>query len=350
MVNKLDIRRIASTIWNRKKLFLKVWTVTFILACIWIFPQPRYYEAEVSIAPESSDATGFGSLATFASNFGMNLGNGYSDAIYPQLYPDLMSSTRFLVDIFDIKVRTKDGEIETDYYTYLTKHQKRHVLLIPYYALKDWISSLSESGEPNMSAGGENGKRFNPFALSKKTSKTIEVVQKKITCSYSMTTNVVTVSVKDQDPLVCALLADSIMEHLQLFITDYRTKKARVDYEHYKKLAEEAKANYEEALNRYAEYCNAHINVTLKSVELQMRSLENDMQAKYNIFTTIDTRMEVALTKVQERTPAFTELTNATVPVKPAGPKRMIFVAVMLFLSTIGTVIGLFWKELVRWF
>ena len=74
------------------------------------------------------------------------------------------------------------------------------------------------------------------------------------------------------------------------------------------------------------------------------------MQTKYTVYTAMNTRREAALAKVQERTPAFTELKNATVPVKPTGPKRMIFVAAMLFLSTIGTIFYLYNKEIKEWF
>ena len=49
------------------------------------------------------------------------------------------------------------------------------------------------------------------------------------------------------------------------------------------------------------------------------------------------TQLEAMKAKLQERTPAFTTLKSATVPIKPAGPKRMIFVAGMLILGTIVT-------------
>jgi len=346
----LNIFFLFKVLWHKKKLFILVWIITFILSCLWILPQPRYYDAEVSIAPESTESRDFGDLASLASNFGMNVGTGYSDAIYPQLYPDLLQSTKFLVGILDIKVKTKDGEVETDYYDYLSNHQKENVIMLPFAAVKEWIGSLFISEEPDSEPAAKEGRRFNPFELSKHSTEIIESVKGKVNCSYSLTTNVVTLKVTDQDPLVCALLADSIMEHLQAFITDYRTKKARIDYEHYKKLTNEAKDNYEDARRRYALYSDANTNVSLKSIELKMQTLENDMQAKYNIYTAMDTRMEAALAKVQERTPVFTELKNATVPIKPAGPKRMIFVAVMLFLATAGTVVKLFWKNLVRWF
>ena len=67
--------------------------------------------------------------------------------------------------------------------------------------------------------------------------------------------------------------------------------------------------------------------------------LENDMQLKFQTYTAMSTQLQAARAKVQERTPAFTTLRSAIVPVKPAGPKRMIFVAAMLFLTFMGTAI-----------
>ena len=47
------------------------------------------------------------------------------------------------------------------------------------------------------------------------------------------------------------------------------------------------------------------------------------------------TQYQMAKAKVQERTPAFTLLKGAAVPIKPAGPKRMLFVAGMCLLAII---------------
>ena len=74
--------------------------------------------------------------------------------------------------------------------------------------------------------------------------------------------------------------------------------------------------------------------------------LENVMALKYEAYSSMLTQETMAKAKVQERTPAFTTLKTATVPAKPAGPKRMIFVASMLFLTTLGTVIYILRKLL----
>ncbi len=345
----INIDKIWRKLWSNKILFFKVWIITFILSCLWILPQPRYYTASVSISPETAESKELGGLASLASNFGVNLGNGSTDAIYPQLYPDLFESTKFTVGLLDIKVKTIDGEIDTDYYTYLKEYEKQNPYLIPLNFIKNWLSTLFVKID-DTEIPGTNGKRFNPFRLSDKTNDIIKKVQNNISCSYSRTTDVVTIEVKDQDPLVCASLADSIKEHLQMFITDYRTKKSRIDLEYYNKLTKEAKASYEKTREKYASFSDASTNVSLRSVELKMEAMENDMQAKYNIYTAMNTRREAALAKVQENTPAFTEIINATVPIKPSGPKRMIFVAFMLIAATIGTFVHLCRKELKEWF
>lgn len=38
----------------------------------------------------------------------------------------------------------------------------------------------------------------------------------------------------------------------------------------------------------------------------------------------MNTQKQAALAKIQENTPAFTTLQSATVPIKPAGPKRVL--------------------------
>ena len=73
--------------------------------------------------------------------------------------------------------------------------------------------------------------------------------------------------------------------------------------------------------------------MVLESYRAKQTDLENDMQLKYNTYTTIMTQYQMAKAKVQERTPAFTLVQGAAVPIKPAGPKRMLFVAGMCVLA-----------------
>ena len=332
-----NISNVFAKIKEKKNYLYTIWIITAVLSVIWIFPQPRYYTAQVSLAPEMGENKESGGLSSIASSFGINIGGISSmDAIYPQLYPEIFKSTDFMVGLMSIKVRSEDGNMTTDYYTYLTKHQKQNPLIAPFKAAVKQIFSSDEKSKQSNSSGVN----LNPFRLSKNDMSLIESVQKKITCVYNKKTDVITISVEDQDPYICAVLADSVTAHLQAFIIDYRTRKAKVDYEYYKKMTAESKHAYDKARQRYVSYADANLDVTLKSFKAIEDDLENEMQLKYNMYSAMNTRLEAALAKVQENTPAFTVLNNSTVPTLPAGPKRVRFVLGMLIFVTF---IMIFW-------
>ena len=332
----IDLQEIGRLIWGRRKLFLKVWGITFVLACLWIFPQPRTYDTSVMLAPETMEGSSTGgTLSSLASSFGVNLGNvGSTDAIYPSLYPDVVSSNDFIVSLFDIPVQTINGEVQTDYLTYLVKHQEVSIWSYP----KIWLMKGIKALFPPKDKGGvgEAGK-VDPFRLSRDEFQIVEAVRGKVRCSVDKKTDVVTLSVSDQDPLVCAMLADSVRARLQDFITEYRTSKARIDVEYYERMKAETLAEYQKSVQTYSQFCDTHRNTILQTMQSQRDELENDMQQKFNTYNIMSTQLDAAKAKVQERTPAFTILQNASVPTKASKPKRMIFVAAMLILSTLVT-------------
>lgn len=326
----IDLGKIAQTLWAKRKKFLYVWVIVFILSCIWILPQPRYYNCSVSLAPETtSDISGVSSLA---SSFGINLDGANNDAIYPMLYPDLMQSPEFLVGLFQIRIRTEDSTVNTDYYTYIKKHQKKNWLTSPFRKLKTSIAKIFQ--KPN-NRNGASGNGINPFFLSKEDFEIMNIIGSKIVCAVDQKTDVITISATDQDRLVCALLADSVRQHLQDFIIKYRTSKARLDVEHYQHLADSAKSDYEKAVALYSDYCDANKDIILQNSISERDKLENNMQMKYNTYNAMTTQLEAIKARLQEKTPAFTILKTATVPLLPAGPKRMLFVLFMLVLSTL---------------
>ena len=184
----------------------------------------------------------------------------------------------------------------------------------------------------------KDGGHLNPYMLSKTQDNICELIRRNINISIDKKTAVITISTKAQDALVAKTICDSVKERLQIFITDYRTNKARVDEQYYKKLLDEAKQDYERARRLYGSYADANTDVTLESFRAKQEDLENDMQLKFNTYSTLMTQYQAAKAKVQERTPAFTVVKGAAVPVKPTGPKRMLFVLGMVILAFFGTI------------
>lgn len=255
-----------------------------------------------------------------------------------------MSSNDFIISLLGIQVQTQDGDYIGDYYTYMTKHQKKNEVTAPFRKLKGSIDKLFAKKDP-----GENksqGTRMNAFRMSEKDFDLIQGLKNKIACSVDKKTNVITIQVKDQDPVIAATMADSVRQHLQDHITLYRTNKARVDVQHYEQLTVEAKKAYDRSVAVYSSYCDTNQDVMLQSFISKRDELENEMQLKFNTYSAMRTQLEAMRAKLQEKTPAFTILQSATVPVKPAGPKRMIFVLGMLIFSTFAASLWLVRKEI----
>lgn len=342
----INLGAIFKTLLMKKKIFFIMWPIVFALSCLWIFPQPRYYDCKVSLAPEAMSEDG-GGLSSIASSFGINIGGGGNDAIYPMLYPDLFESNEFIVGLLNINIKTEDGDINTDYYTYLTKHKKKNWLTLPFNIMTYKIQSLFSSKKPS---GPSKDKVLNPFMLSEYDYAVVEGVKNNITCAVDKKTDVISITVRDQDRLVCAMLADSIRERLQNFIIDYRTHKTRIDMEHYRQLVDSVNLEYRSAVNEYAAFCDANNDIILQSQQSKRDELENEMQLKYNTYTAMCTQLEATKAKLQEKTPAFTTLQSATVPIKPAGPKRMFFVLSMLIIATIITAFWCLKSSIIEFF
>lgn len=320
--NVIDLREVWKSIWGNRKLFYKVLPLVFVLSCAYILCIPRTYSTSLSLAPEMGGTSASGALGSLASSFGINLNDmETSDAISPLLYPNLMEDNGFVVDLFSVKVKSLDGKIECSYYDYLKKHQSHPFWTYPI----GWIERLFKSKKQTV----RGNTKTSPYILSRENDGIAGIIRNDITIHVDKKTGVVTISTKAQDALICKTLADSVKERLQVFITKYRTNKARIDEQYYKELLLEAKNNYEKARQLYGSYSDANMDVMLESFKAKQEDLENDMQLKYNTYSTLVTQYQAAKAKVQERTPAFTLLKGAAVPIRASGPKRMIFVISM---------------------
>lgn len=335
---------------NHRRLYYIILPVAFVLAAVYALAIPNYYSCTVKLSPELSSSRTSSSLASLASSFGFNLGSGSagmgSEALFPTLYPELVNSISFKTSLFQVPV-TIEGDKKKGtrdrtmpYYDYLSKEQK-----------KPWFSailgapakliSLMFNGQSSM----VNDSKVNPFRLTKKQAKIVKALNKKIVCDVDKKTMVITIEVTDQNPVICATMADSVKEHLQRFITEYRTKKARVDLAHNQKLFDEARERYEQARKDYARRADANRNVLFQGAQTEITKYQNELNIQYTAYSQIAAQLRMAEAKVQEETPAFTTLQPATVPIRKAGPARAKMCLAFVFLAFIGTTAWIIHRE-----
>ena len=301
---------------------------------------PKSFTASVTLAPEmNSGGIGLsGNLADMASSFGIDIGGKSSvDAIYPELYPDIFATTDFLLSLYDVPVRLKEDDTVRKYIDHFKKDLK-----IPFWNYpKIWIAQMLTPKEGN---NGKNGAR-DPFRLSKEDDQIIEGMRNSIICTVDKKTSVININVIDQDPLVAAIMADTLQRRLQLYITEYRTKKARNDYDFYKKLSQQLRLDYERSREIYTSYADANQGVQLQSLQVKIEELENNMQLKYDNYKNSLELMRQAHAKIQERTPAFVILERPLMPHKASSAPRALIVLLWIFLFVVVGAAKVMYKE-----
>ena len=186
---------------------------------------------------------------------------------------------------------------------------------------------------------------LDPHRMTQRQAAIVRLVGKKVACSVNKRTSVITISVKDYDPEVCTTIADSTMMLVQRYITNYRTRKARVDMEFCQKMYDDAKLKYEKACQEYAQYVDANMNSFLEEVRQKRSNKETEIQLLRTIYQQVSTRLKQAEMKVQEDTPAFAIIQASTVPVRKAGPRRTLICFIALLFAFLAISVYVFRKE-----
>ena len=178
-----------------------------------------------------------------------------------------------------------------------------------------------------------NGK--NHFCLTKEQSSVCTLFRSRVSCIVDKKTSVISISFEDNDPVVSAIMADTILSRLQQYIIQYRTKKSRIDVSYYEKLFNTAKQEYEEARRKYAKTADASTNVVMASYQSKVDELENDMQLKYSVYQQMTKQLNIARAKLQERMPAFSVIQEASIPLKASSFPRSLMVIGYMILGAI---------------
>lgn len=334
--NEIDLLVVFKKIWSKRKFILKVCGIAAAVAIVVALSIPKEYTTKVILAPETSGKSGLGgSMGALASMAGINLGSGSGeDALFPELYPKIMQSTPFLIEMFEVKVTDSKGKINTTLYDYLLKHQRQpwwgSVLGLPGRGI-GWVVSIFDDKEKKVIT-----KEVNPFCLTFEQSNIAGRIKNIIKATVDKKTDLITFTVVAQDPLVSAIIADSVMVKLQEYITDYRTQKARKDLLFAEKLYREAKANYLEKQKDYVTFSDRNIDLIFATYKGEEERLKNEQNLAYNVYNQVAQQLQIAKAKVQEQTPVFTVVQPSTVALLPTSPKKMIILVGFVFLAFVG--------------
>lgn len=313
---------------NRKNIYKAV-GIGIAAGIIIGFSLPRTYQVDVNLSPESG-VSATGGLSGIASMFGLGSASaGFGeDALTFNMFPEIVKTNPFALEMLQIPIQTQKGD-SIILYDYLDTEKKSW-----------WGYAM---GAPGMLIGGikslfkeeqkDSIKAIDPFRLTPEQSGRIGMLKKILEVKTDKKNNMTKVTVSLQDPLAAAIVADSAVHKLQEYITDYRTRKAKQDYDFQLSLCKQYKKEYFEAQQEYAKFADANRNVILQTVTSEKERLQKNLTLAELIYSQSMGQLQVLRGKVQEAKPVFAVVEPATVPLVPTSPKKMLIIIAFAFLA-----------------
>lgn len=328
----IDWMDILRRIYAIRKTLYKAAGVGVVLGIIIALSIPKQYTVKVTLSPEMGGDKAGGGLASLASSF---LGGGTtssSDALNVTLAPDIVASTPFILELFNTRVQTLDGKLDTTLVTYLDEQKTPwwgYIKAAPGLAIGAIKSLFTEKTDTTAI--------LNPFQLTEREATKVKGLRQSILAEVDKKTAMTTITVTLQDPKVTAIVADSVVAKLQQYIIDYRIKKAKEDCAYLEELYHERQQEYYDAQSKYAHYFDTNRNIAFQSIRAEQERLQNDMSLAYQVYSQVAQQLQVARAKIQEEKPVFAVVEPATVPLQPSGTSRLVILIGVIIFSICAT-------------
>ena len=331
--DEIDLLELAGRLWQRRKFIIKAGIVGIVVGLVVAFSIPKEYSVTVTLSPESGQFTS-GSLNAAASMLGLGdfTSDKEFDALNIALFPEIMASNPFALELYSMDVVTDDVEVMK--FNEFIKAQRQAwwswLIGLPFKAVGAVVSFIKGEDE------GDSSDVPNPFRLSKEQTERIEAIKESMSAVVDKKTAVTTITVTLQDPLVAATVADSVVTKLQRYITEYRIKKAMTDYEYWEHLYHQRQNEYYEKQQYYAKYVDENKSLYTRKSMIEGDRLANDLSLSVSIYNQAASQLQLARAKIQEAKPVFAVVDPATVPVKASSPRKLLILVGFIFLACAG--------------
>lgn len=314
-----------------------------ILGALYSLTSPNEYVSTVKLLPEidSKSVGGMGGLRSLAGLAGIDLNSTTStEAIRPDLYPNILQSTPFLQSILDKKI-------------YVSKKRKWIILrdLLSKERIKAPLSLSNDEEEEQMEEGDQfiipQGALANGLVnLDKKSNAILLNLKNRITAEIDKKTGVITISVKLPDPVAAASVSYFAQQYLTDYVTKYRTEKSVKEVIFLKKRQQEAKDRYDQALHTLSNYRDQNRNLFLNVAKDQEKKLQYEVDLAYNLYSSLNNQLADAQIKTHRETPVIKVLEPAQVPIKKNSPKRALITIGFLFFGIFVSAVSVLLKTI----
>lgn len=329
---EIDLIGLVKKVWDGRWMLVAFVVVGLVLGGVIILSIPRVYRSEAKIVPEDTKELKMNSTGTLASLMGLSVDNMSNAEISPDLYPEIIESTPYLIDFANMRVQPQNKP-ELSLYEYIMNYQRdawwEYVLGLP-----RTISGLFSKKEI-----WHNDTVWNSFKLTVQQRQFINTLSDNIYVKADRQTGLISISVAMQDPVVAAVVSERVVQKLYSYIEDFRTQKIQEEIRFIEEMFVESRKTYNQTQLRFNEFSksNKHDDTPLTT--------QVDVDLAFGLYNMMAQQYEMVKVKVLKKQPIFSIIEPATIPLNAATPRKTLILLICLGLGLFCGVIWTFVKD-----
>ena len=355
--DEIDLLELAKTIWNKRMFILKIVGIGAFLGVIVALLSPKEYKSTSTLMPEySTESQGGASslLRQYGGLLGVSGGsyNSNSNAIRVDLYPNIVQSTNFQMQLMQQPFYFSDLDTTATLFEYYTELNSAGVLgFVAEYTIGlpgKILGAILPKKELMTSVPGATEESL-VLNLSKDEFEVINTLRGKISASLDEESGIVSVTVTLPDNVAAAAVTEYTIRELTEYLTEYRTEKVLRDLTFVEEQLVTAKIRFEEAQQALAAFRERYQGSLSIRNQTEEQRLQSEYQVAFNLYNGFTQQFEEARLKVQEETPVFKTLEPVQVPLNDETSGAMILI-VFIMLSGITSIGWIFVQPLLEQF
>lgn len=349
--DEIDLIALAKTFWSGRRIIIRSILVCGIFGFFIAIFSSKEFVATTIMVPSSSDAAsklgGLGGLGGLAAMAGINLNTTTGSDLSPIVYPQIVSSLPFQLELMKTPLNFKELSKPVTFYEYYTGIQKPNFLFKYTIGLPGVILGLPgvilqaiKGEEPDKPVTGDEN---SPYELTSKQRDVRQILSELVSLEVNPKEGFLTLSAKMPEARPAAQLGQRSQELLQQYITEFKIKKAKTNLDFIQQRFDETAQKFEVAQQKLATFSDRNKNVSLATAKTEETRLTSQYNLIYGIYSELAKQLEQAKIQVKQDTPVFTIIEPISVPTKKSKPNRPLILFIWLFLGGIlgtGIVFG----------
>lgn len=302
---------------------------------------PVEYTSEAQIMSELQGKSNIGQFQSLADLAGINLDNvAVTDAVRPDLYPNIIQSKPFLISLMALPVRPGGTGTPQRLDAYL--RSRRNFLGEARKTITGLFKSTARPVAKSVVPAGSG-----ILVVSWEDEKLMEGLSSRVQAGLDKKTGLITVSAKMPDPVIAAVVSQYALDYLTRYVIGYRTEKTRYEVNFLSTQVTEAKARFQAADVALRSYRDRTRNpfFTMSGAEETRR--QSELSLAQGTYSDLARQLEQARIRMREETPILKVLEPPQVPLQRSEPKRKVMVLAATLLGFLLATAYSFFRQFV---